>query len=76
MFLIKLIAIFLFIIFVVGVLVIAFFAQSFMKMKKQFDHLRQQAPKQEDFQTNNQQKNRKIFEDDEGEYIDFEEEEL
>ena len=68
MFLIKLIAIFLFIIFVVGVLVIAFFAQSFMKMKKQFDHLRQQAPKQEDFQTNNQPTNRKIFEDDEGEY--------
>ena len=70
----KLLFLFIVTLFIMGAVSLLMFIRSFLKIKKQFDHLGSKDKRYEEIRTTNRTKNKQIFADDEGEYIDFEEE--
>ena len=76
MVLLKFIFTFVIILFLLGALSLFLFVRSFIKMKKQFDNLGTKDESYEEIRTTHHAKNKQIFDDNEGEYVDFEEEKV
>lgn len=73
MFLIKFIFSLFLMLLILGAMGLFMFVRSFIKMKRQFDNLGAKDKPYEEIRTTKQTKNKQIFADDEGEYVDFEE---